>query len=339
LARGVSWLHYDSLPLWVTKFLDLFFFEHYLHLLELLTATLCYHSLWPWAFPRAVVFSWDWVLAVFAFNFTCMLATYQFWHWWTFFGPCAGNLRHFKFNAVYPYAGEEGAAGLRREITYTALGWAQSAALQCLGMWAFATGRAPYYAEFWAHPLLSLSSLFAVNLWRTTHFYWVHRAMHPWGWGGEWDLGAWLYRRVHSLHHKSSNPGPWAGLSMHPVEHLLYYSCTWLCFVLPLHPLVFLFTKFHADISPVGGHDGHADPGGGGAGYHWLHHHRFECNYGVPTIDWDRMMGTFVDTGAFQECQGDLERARALTQQRDRERGWGVPLKKTPTAVDQQKNK
>ncbi len=33
-------------------------------------------------------------------------------------------------------------------------------------------------------------------------------------------------RHFHSLHHKSYNPGPWSGLSMHPVEHLLYYTCT-----------------------------------------------------------------------------------------------------------------
>ena len=30
--------------------------------------------------------------------------------------------------------------------------------------------------------------------------------------------GAFLYRHVHSLHHKSYNPGPWSGLAMHPIE-------------------------------------------------------------------------------------------------------------------------
>jgi hypothetical protein len=30
--------------------------------------------------------------------------------------------------------------------------------------------------------------------------------------------------RVHSVHHNSVNPSPWSSLSMHPVEHLLYWS-------------------------------------------------------------------------------------------------------------------
>jgi hypothetical protein len=47
---------------------------------------------------------------------------------------------------------------------------------------------------------------------RGVHFFFVHRGMHPW-WnrkGGlvDGDVGAFLYRHVHSFHHKSFNPGP-----------------------------------------------------------------------------------------------------------------------------------
>jgi lathosterol oxidase len=330
-VKGCAALRYSELPLWATKTLDLLFFEHYQHLLELAIALLCYHTLWDYTFSRASTgFSSDWIIPVFGFNYLCMVSTFGFWHWWTYHGPYASTLNRFKFNPEDPYQGPEGAAALRREIFYTFLGWTQSSVLQCVGTWAYATGRAPFYEDFWSRPIFSLTTLLLVNLWRTTHFYWVHRLMHPWGWKGPWaawDLGATLYRHVHSLHHKSVNPGPWSGLSMHPVEHFLYYSCAWVCLATPLHPTVFLFAKFHADVSPVGGHDGHEDPGGGGAGYHWLHHHRYEVNFGVPTIDWDRFMGTFVDTAAFKECGGDMEKARELTQRRDRERGWGPPLK------------
>ena len=326
LPRGCASLQYSQLPLWATKLLDLCFFEHYNHLLELLIAVAYYHTLWPWTFARAATPSWDWVLATFAFNFLVMLCTFGAWHAFVFHGPWAAVLRPFKFNPEHPYAGPEGARALRREVLFTSAGFAQSAALQCLCTWLLASGRAPMRADFWATPLASLAALLGVNLWRTTHFYFVHRLMHPWGWGGAWDVGKWLYKRVHSLHHKSANPGPWSGLSMHPVEHLLYYSCVWPCMLLPLHPLVFLFAKFHADVSPVGGHDGHADPGGGGAGYHWLHHHRFEVNYGVPTIDWDRFFGSFVDTEAWRASGGDMEKARALTRRWDAARGWGRPL-------------
>ena len=339
--KGCASLRYAELPLWLTKALDIFFFEHYLHLLELCIALLFYHTLWDHTFPRASSPSLDWILPVFAFNFATMFATYGFWHWWTYTGPYAATLKGFKFNPEHPYAGPEGAASLRREVLFTSLGWAQSAALQCVGMWAFASGRAPFYARFWSRPAFSVCTLLLVNHWRTTHFYWVHRLMHPWGWRGawaRWDPGAALYRAVHALHHKSTNPGPWAGLSMHPVEHFLYYSCAWVPFFVSLHPLVFLFAKFHADVSPVGGHDGHEDPGGGGNGYHWLHHHRFDCNYGVPTIDWDRLCGTFVDTAAFR-VKGNLEEGRELTQRWDKARGWGAAIPLDAVLTQEEKAK
>lgn len=139
------------------------------------------------------------------------------------------------------------------------------------------------------------------------NFSWCHRGMHPW-WDRrlgllDGDVGAWLYRIAHSLHHKSYNPGPWAGLSMHPIEHFLYYSCAWLPPLLGLtcHPLVFLYCKYHADIAPIGGHDGHGEPSCNGD-FHWLHHAKFECNYGVPfPICFDTMFGTHVDYLEFKK--------------------------------------
>ena len=122
--------------------------------------------------------------------------------------------------------------------------------------------------------------------------------MHPW-WSvqnglRQGDIGAFLYRHCHSLHHRSRNPGPWSGLSMHPVEHFFYYTCAYFPLVFSCHPLHFLYAKFHADIAPIGGHDGYDDPAGG-ADFHYLHHAVFECNYGVPLIDFDRFFGTYKE--------------------------------------------
>ena len=173
---------------------------------------------------------------------------------------------------------EHHSSHLRREITFTTLGWLQSGAWQCLLMWLWASGRVPLYTRFWSTPSYSLLVLAAVTFWREVHFYWVHRGMHPWFDRRrgllDGDVGAFLYRHAHrcvtrgldprpslappppvplavrshthglahdskrrgsannvrrrSLHHKSHNPGPWSGLSMHPIEHFLYYSCAWL---------------------------------------------------------------------------------------------------------------
>jgi sterol desaturase/sphingolipid hydroxylase (fatty acid hydroxylase superfamily) len=143
-----------------------------------------------------------------------------------------------------------------------------------------------------------------MEYYRNCHFYWIHRAIHPW-FGREkglldCDIGAFLYRHAHSVHHKSYNTGPWGGLAMHPIEQFFYYTCATLMPALSsnIHPLVFLHSKFHADISPVGGHDGHAEPGGG-SDYHQLHHAKFECNYGVPyPVNFDKIFGTWQDTAS-----------------------------------------
>lgn len=81
---------------------------------------------------------------------------------------------------------------------------------------------------------------------------------------------------------------------MHPVEHIIYYSCVLLVLLVPMHPLAFLYNEYHASFSATGGHDG---PGlhscclltshrlcvrvgfnapGAGTDYHYLHHSKYE---------------------------------------------------------------
>ncbi len=82
--------------------------------------------------------------------------------------------------------------------------------------------------------------------------------------------------------------------------------------VLEAHPTHFLYILFHACIAPIGGHDGHDEPGGGG-GLHWLHHHRFDVNYGVPfPINFDAIFGSEVTAEDFKASGGkSLAEARA----------------------------
>lgn len=100
-------------------------------------------------------------------------------------------------------------------------------------MHLFASGRIPFYRTFWAYPIWSMFQLLLIPYWRDFHFYWIHRMMHPWRIAWLPDVGQVLYTKFHSLHHKSYNTGPLSGLSMHPVEHFIYYTCT-------LLPLVFV---------------------------------------------------------------------------------------------------
>ncbi len=156
-------------------------------------------------------------------------------------------------------------------------------------MWAAANHHVPY-VSWREHPVYCAAWLCAIPFWREFHFYWVHRAIH-------WKP---IYKYVHYLHHKNMNPGPWSGLAMHPVEHLLYFSVVLIHWIVPSHPIHFLFNAQHTALTPAGGHHGFEGPilNGKlptGSYFHYLHHRYFECNYGEATIPLDKWFGTFRD--------------------------------------------
>jgi sterol desaturase/sphingolipid hydroxylase (fatty acid hydroxylase superfamily) len=199
---------------------------------------------------------------------------------------------------------------LQKEIFLTTLGWLQSTAFQVYFFQKWASGKLEYEENFWDRPYFNLFTVLIVSYWREFHFYWCHRVMHPW-WKksrglSRYDFGAFLYKHFHSVHHKSYNPGPWSGLSMHPVEHFFYYTCAILPLWFKMHPLHFLYTIYHANISPVGGHDGFGYPGGNST-YHYLHHALFECNYGTPLVDFDTLFGTKIDYNDYMKNKAKYE--------------------------------
>lgn len=139
--------------------------------------------------------------------------------------------------------------------------------------------------------LLTALSLLLTPLYREFHFYFAHRVLHI----------RCIYRFVHALHHRNADPQPFSGLAMHPVEHLWYFSCALLPALLPgifswfppLHPIVFLWSLLHAALAACSGHSGFEDHWQADQ-YHYLHHAKFECNYGSPFTGWiDQRCGTF----------------------------------------------
>ena len=89
---------------------------------------------------------------------------------------------------------------------------------------------------------------------------------------------------------------------MHPVEHFFYFSCFLLAYLVPYHPLHLLLNKYHTDISALGGHDGYGPPGADDVG-HYLHHSKFECNYGTSCTNYlDRALGTYEDGSECARC-------------------------------------
>ena len=223
-----------------------------------------------------------------------------------------------KYNPVWP-----GAAILAHEKLNNRLGWVQMAVWEIMFVHCWATGRLAYVGSFWgtdaaelqklgttqtAVILHSILSVAIIPYWRDWQFYFIHRIMHPLNAKTLLflpDVGKLLYKHVHSLHHRSYNPGPWSGLAMHPFEHLMYFACVAPQMFLTLHPLHFLFSILHAAIAPLPGHDGldslpaemQTGALAGGGGYaHFLHHAHFDLNYGTVKVPFDLLFGSKVNT-------------------------------------------
>jgi sterol desaturase/sphingolipid hydroxylase (fatty acid hydroxylase superfamily) len=148
------------------------------------------------------------------------------------------------------------------------------------------------FTTFAAHPIWLLAFAFVLPLWHEFHFYCIHRLIHV----------PIFYKWIHSVHHNSVNPSPWSSLSMHPVEHLLYWSDSLIHFVLPSHPLLFLYNLQITGTGAVVGHVGFDKMEVGESGLvntnayaHYLHHKHFEVNYADGATALDKLFGTWHD--------------------------------------------
>lgn len=253
-------------------------------------------AFWLWLTPPLEVLrepAPGWILLLLARNAAATLLFFGAWHLRLYVRRAQGTA--FKFDARWPAT--DSAAFLFRDQTKDNLLWTFASgvpiwtAWEALTLWAFANGLLPMLDPR-VHPLWAALLLLAIPLIREVHFYAVHRLLH-------WPP---LYRLAHRLHHQNTNPGPWSGLAMHPVEHLLYFSGVLVHWVLPSHPVHALFHLVHAGLSPAPGHTGFdrlvlgdgrtvAIP----CWAHWLHHRYFECNYADGAIPLDRWLGTFHD--------------------------------------------
>ena len=142
--------------------------------------------------------------------------------------------------------------------------------------------------DFAGHPVWFVALFPLLTLCQSAHLFVIHRALH-------WKP---LYVRVHAVHHRNVSPTSWSGLSMHPIEHLLYFSTLVFFFVLPIHPAHLLFILFYQLLSAPSGHSGFEAVGIAGrrmlpldAFFHHLHHRYFECNYGSGEFPLDRWLG------------------------------------------------
>ena len=167
----------------------------------------------------------------------------------------------------------------------------QLTAFQVVTMWMMANDYVPNIT-FSENPIWFLLAFVLIPIWSALHFYWVHRLLHV----------PFFYKKVHSLHHRNVNIGPWSGLSMHPVEHFLYLSSLCVHWIVESHSVHLIFHVIYHGPGAAMTHTGYEDllikdkrRLALGTFYHQLHHRYYECNYGNQEMPWDRWLDTFND--------------------------------------------
>jgi len=316
-GRSRVWNHHPALPIAMSPVFDLpprpraalgWLAGTWLKLTppvnHLFFAILAYWLFWP-ALPEMQTLSAGWVAQIFAVNFgaVCLLAGALHLYLFVF----AGQQTRLKFD-LRPM--EKSPRFTFSNQTWDNVFWSLASgvpiwtAWMVLYFWCAANGVVPRLDSIAQAPVWFVAFFFVIRFWQSFHFYWIHRLIHL----------PWLFRHIHHLHHRNVSVGPWSGLAMHPVEHLLYYSGILIHFVLPSHPLHVIFHLFALNLGAVFSHAGFdkllvrdREAIKAGSFHHQLHHKYFECNYGSEEIPLDRWFGSFHDG---TETATDYIRAR-----------------------------
>lgn len=266
--------------------------------------------LFPWNVPYALLAVGIWVyltpdldqfetvtVGLFALmllrNFGLAVTVYGAWHLWLYVWRKQDTA--FKYNRKWPSA--KSPVFLWGNQTYDNMTWTLASgvpiwtAYEVLLLWAYANGYAPMLHPG-ENPVAFVLLFFLVPFIHEVGFYFAHRLLH-------WPP---LYRVAHAVHHRNVNPGPWSGLSMHPIEHVIYFSTILLYFVIPGHPIHMINLASRLGVAPAQGHIGFdrvvvGEEATFNASYyaHYLHHRYHEVNYADGMVPLDKWFGSFHD--------------------------------------------
>jgi sterol desaturase/sphingolipid hydroxylase (fatty acid hydroxylase superfamily) len=207
---------------------------------------------------------------------------------------------------------------ISREIKYSLLSTLIFAAIGAVIFSQYQAGRITVYFEpgeyGWTWLLISFP-LFLV--WHDTYFYWTHRLLHT----------KWFFRHVHSLHHRSRHPSPFAAFAFHPVEAFLNGLVMPIALLtVPLHIGVVLLFIAHQMIRNAHGHAA-VETMPQGFVTHWLfgrltttthhhmHHEASKNNYGLWFTWWDRLLKT-EDSNYFKRFSATFNQDHGATDPR-----------------------
>lgn len=250
-----------------------------------------------WLFQPTLIeshtFSVGWMFEVTVRNLALMGLVAGGLHWYFYIARKQGDERRYD---TRPFSTSNAAFTFRSQVRdnmfWTLVSGVTVWSLyEVLMLWSLANGYAPQLT-LPQHIAWLAVLVFLIPLWEGAHFFLIHRIIHT----------SRLYQRVHALHHRNTNVGPWSGLSMHPVEHVVYLSTILIHFVIPSTPFLIAFHLMYFTLSAATTHTGFQGivrrgklvlPLG--TFHHQLHHRYFTCNYGGLDVPLDQWTGSFHD--------------------------------------------
>lgn len=256
-------------------------------------------------------FSLSWFSVILVRNIVLALLVYGSWHIWLYVWRKQGV--SFKYNRNWP---EETAERFTfNNQTYDNIFWTLVSGVpiwtcyEVLLLWSCANGYVAMITPS-ENPVMFIALFFLVPFVHEVGFYFAHRFLHF----------PWLYRIAHQLHHRNNNPGPWSGLSMHPLEHIIYFSSALIFFIVPAHPVHIINLLSRLGLAPAQGHTGFdrvatGDSASIDTSYyaHYLHHKYFEVNYADGMVPLDKWFGSFHDgTAEAHEAMKHRRRKRSI---------------------------
>jgi lathosterol oxidase len=259
-------------------------------MLLFLMGLFCWFFLYP-SLETTKTFAIGWVAQIWAVNMGALLVFAGGLHW--YFYTRKAQAKELKFshrdmmreNRTFKF-GDQVKDNMFWSLTS---GIAQITVFQAVSLWLMANGYVPTIT-FTSNPILFIAIILALPVWSAFHFYWIHRFLHV----------PFMYTRVHSLHHRNINIGPWSGFSMHPVEHFFYLTSLCIHWIIPSSPVHIAFHVMYLAPGAAMSHTGYESllikdkrKLELGTFYHTLHHRYYECNYGNQEMPWDRWFGTF----------------------------------------------
>ena len=256
------------------------------------SACICYFFFQP-AMEEMRNFELGWIFQIFIRNIILMFIVAGGLHWYFHSGKKQKDELKFDARDV-PLKGRTYTFGNQ---LYDNMFWTLASGVtlwtvyEAVMFWGMANGYVPILP--WAeNPIWFVALLILTPIWISFHFYWIHRWLH-------WPP---LYKIAHSLHHRNTNVGPWSGLSMHPIETVLFFSSVLIHWVIASHPIHILFHMQHQALTAATSHTGFEgllvkDENRLALGrfHHQMHHRYFECNYGNLEMPWDKLFKTFHD--------------------------------------------